>query len=380
MPTTTTSAPVATATLPTVRLLSGERFFVRRIPIATDSPVTPQIELALETLSPFPIEQMFHGHVLDRMRRHAFIYAAYRRNFSAAEQSDWAHAENVIPEFLMHVFALRGPRATAATLHETDTALTAIVWDDLSELPSLLLQRPISADNREQTKTELLAELTRRTQVSTDEHSILEGPITVNRTEKTGLRLACDNQTTPPLNATLLSAADVRDKEVLATRQREQRRATWWGNAFVGTITLLILCLIVELGTLGTSGLLATRQDRLAQRAPEIQKIESAQNLANRMESLAAQQLRPFEMLAVINTPRPSSVEFLRVSTRGPLQIDIDAETANAGDLRTYETALKQLPAIASVDIRDPRSRSGRTTFSLEVSFQPNWAQSGGGL
>ena len=83
---------------------------------------------------------------------------------------------------------------------------------------------------------------------------------------------------------------------------------------------------------------------------------------------------------AAINVPRPSSVEFIRVSTRGPLQLEIDAETANAGDLRTYEAALKQLSSIASVAIRDPRSRSGRTTFSLEVSFKPNWTQSGGGL
>jgi Tfp pilus assembly protein PilN len=142
----------------------------------------------------------------------------------------------------------------------------------------------------------------------------------------------------------------------------------------------VILCVVIELGMIGTSQLLDARQERLAERSPEIEKIESAQNLANRLETLAAQQLRPFEMLAAINAPRPQSVEFLRVSTRGPLQLEIDAQTTNPNDLRTYEAALKALGFIETVAIQDPRSRSGRTTFSLEVRFKPRWTQPGGGL
>ena len=136
---------------------------------------------------------------------------------------------------------------------------------------------------------------------------------------------------------------------------------------------------MVELGLVVTWNLLQSRQAQLEERSPEIEKIESAQNLANRLETLAAQQLRPFEMLAAINVPRPQSVEFLRVSTRGPLQLEIDAQTANPNDLRTYESALKALSFIENVSFQDPRSRSGLTTFSIEVTFKPQWIQPGGG-
>ena len=166
---------------------------------------------------------------------------------------------------------------------------------------------------------------------------------------------------------------------MLATKLRATRSASLWGNTFTLVIVALILCLIVELGMIVTSKLLDSRQGQLDERNPAIEKIESAQNLANRLETLAAEQLRPLEMLAAINAPRPQSVYFLRVSTRGPLQLEIDAQTANANDLRTYEAALKALPFIDSVTISDSRSRSGRTTFSLEVTFKPRWTQTGGG-
>jgi len=379
MPATSTSASVHATTDPAVTLLTGERFFVRRIPIAADSPVAPQVELALETISPFPLEQMFHGHVIDRAQRHALVYSAYRRNFSAAEQADWANAESVLPDFLMHVFVPRGSQATDATLHETDTALTAIAWDRESELPVLILHRAVSNENREQSKAELLAELTRRTQVDLEDHSIVSGPINAKLNEKQSVILSCEDHTTPPLSSTFLAHADVRDGQVLATKRRATRSASLWGNTFTLVIVALILCLIVELGMIVTSKLLDSRQGQLDERNPAIEKIESAQNLANRLETLAAEQLRPLEMLAAINAPRPQSVDFLRVSTRGPLQLEIDAQTANANDLRTYEAALKALPFIDSVTISDSRSRSGRTTFSLEVTFKPRWTQTGGG-
>jgi len=380
MTATSTSASVHPTTDPDVILLTGERYFARRIPISADSPAAPQVELALETLSPFPLEQMFHGHVIDRTQRHALVYAAYRRNFSGAEIASWSQAETVIPDFLMHVFVPRGSQAADATLQETDSALTAIAWDGASELPALILHRTTTADNREQTKADLLDELSRRIESPPEKLSTVEGPVTATHSDKNGVILRCEEFATPPLNATLLGLADVRDGHVLATRRSDTRRTAIWGNTFTAVVVGVILCVVIELGMIGTSQLLDARQERLAERSPEIEKIESAQNLANRLETLAAQQLRPFEMLAAINAPRPQSVEFLRVSTRGPLQLEIDAQTTNPNDLRTYEAALKALGFIETVAIQDPRSRSGRTTFSLEVRFKPRWTQPGGGL
>jgi len=193
------------------------------------------------------------------------------------------------------------------------------------------------------------------------------------------VQFSCTSAFTGTLTHARLITADVRDKAVLTAHRRDRRRATLVGGVFSAIVAGLAACLVLELTVLGGRALLARKNGEIAALAPEIQKIESAQYLASKLEKMAAQQLQPFEMLAVINQPRPASIEFLRVTTAGPLRLDIEAQTANAGDLRIYESALRALSGIERVELRDPRMRSGRTTFALEVNFQPNWATQGEG-
>ena len=50
---------------PRVALLADQRFFVRVVPVAgaaTAADVAMQVDLALETLSPFPPAQLYHGY------------------------------------------------------------------------------------------------------------------------------------------------------------------------------------------------------------------------------------------------------------------------------------------------------------------------------
>ena len=84
-----------------VILLAGDRFFVRRIGLAANAPIGPQVELALETLAPFPLEQLYYGYLVDYTRRHALVYAAYRRSFTTEEQATWETARAVLPEFVL---------------------------------------------------------------------------------------------------------------------------------------------------------------------------------------------------------------------------------------------------------------------------------------
>ena len=80
-------------------LLPGNRFFVRRL--ALDGPdVQAQVNLALEALSPFPLEQMLVGHLVAADGRAALIYAAHRRRFTPEESLAWPEDCQVVPEFL----------------------------------------------------------------------------------------------------------------------------------------------------------------------------------------------------------------------------------------------------------------------------------------
>ncbi len=362
-----------------VILLSGERFFVRRINLVGGTAMNTQIELALETLSPFSLEQLYHGCVLSETRSHALVYAAYRRNFPAAEQSTWNNTPSVLPKFLYWTVARRAQPGSAAIIHENEDHITAIAWDEVSELPYLILSRSINGDNAAETRAQLLAEVSRRTGIPTDQINQKRGKISAVSFDKNGLTLTGLEDQRVNLPTANLAHADIRDKGLLATRQNEQRQTTLLWRLFATAVIALAACGVIEGGLQVSSVILSGKKEQLAAQAPAVQQIESAQVLATKLEKMTAQQLRPFEMLAVINRSRPASVEFLRVSTNGPLRLDIEAQTKDAGDLRNYENALRQTAGIEQVELRDPRMRSGRTSFQLRVSFKPNWSQEAGG-
>lgn len=373
-----TTAHTAT-TSPPVILLAGDRFFVRRVPLVPGTPVDSQVELALETLAPFPLEQLFYGHVVDYKGQHALIYAAYRRNFSPAEQAAWETARAVLPEFIFWCAAARRSRAGTGSLRASATGLEAVAWDDASELPSQILSRRTEKETQGRLEQELLGEFTQRTGLNAEQINSFHGDIDGREWSKAGLSLALGDAATATIPTAILASADVRDKTLLAARQREQRRSSVLWRVFATVTVALAACLVLEGALFGGQALLAAKQRDLETRKPAIQQIESAQLLATRLEKMTAQQLRPFEMLAAVNQPRPASVEFLRVSTNGPLQLSIEAQTNEASDLRTYETALRSIPGIQQVELRDPRMRSGRTSFQLEVTFKPNWSNLGAG-
>lgn len=376
MPTTPApvEAPAAAprAALP-VRLLPGERFFVRRIPLVPDSPVPAQVELALEAMSPFALEHLYHGHVVDAERRHALVYAAYRRNFSAEETAAWDEAETILPAFLLWAVARPRP-GRSALLFATAAELMGVAWDEASTLPAVVLCRAADDPALELLRTELA----RRSGVPAEEIGERRGEVTVAPAEKSGLELAGGN-VSGILDEASADTADVRDKQVLIAQRRAAARTRNTWRLFATVVTLLVVCLVGELGLAGGKYLLRRRRAVLDARAPEVARIESAQNLAARMEKMSSEQLRPFEMLAAINQPRPASVDFLRVSTNGPLKLVIEAQTANAADLRNYETALRQVDGVQDVELRDPRMREGRTSFTIEVAFKSGWLKDGGG-
>ena len=363
-----------------VVLLPADRFFVRRIPLLSDAPAAAQVELFLETVSPFAAEQLFSGHLIDAAGRHALVFAAYRRNFPVGDQSGWDEAGAVVPAFLPWVIARSSlGLGSSGLLVESADGLTGMVWNDDSELPALILSRRNPDPGQPADENTLVAELSRRSSISAEQITSWPNPPPEVTSTSDGLQVTVAGREAVVLSAKALATADVRDKLVLGMRRRHAARTRFTWLLATATLAVLALCLLTELGLRAGDFWLEKQRQLIDTRAPEISRIESAQNLAARLEQLSATQLKPFEMLAAINRPRPASVEFVRVSTNGPLQLVIEAQTNNATDLRTYESALRLLGGVAEVDLRDPRMRDGRTSFSLHVTFKAGWLAGGGG-
>ena len=115
---------------PNVVLLPDALFFTRVVAVsegATAAAAAAEIELALEAVSPFPLAQLYYGWFWKPGARHALLFAAYRRRFTAEQTAAWAEAELVLPTFA----ALAGaevPGATTIVLTAPE-GLTAVHWE-----------------------------------------------------------------------------------------------------------------------------------------------------------------------------------------------------------------------------------------------------------
>lgn len=351
-----------------VILLPGDKFFVRRVPLAADSDPTPQIELALEALSPFPLAQLYFGWVTAPDRRHAVIYATYRRNFPTEETNAWSGAEAVLPDFI----AWLSPEVhqPGAVLHHTGDRLTLVRHDGDSVLPTSIHAAASVDGNPDSARDRLpMPESGLRS---------AEGPTSVQPAPGGAWSVSVAGSSVV-LTGDFLRTADVRDKAVLAAHRGMRRRDLWLWRAFAGLAAGLALCAALDLVLVAGRAALSAQRDSLNAQSSAVEEIRAAQSLAVKLEELAEQRLRPIEMLATVNAVRPASIEFSRVSTEGLRHLSIRAQTANAADLPAFESALRGLPGVEKAELEDRRARDGFTTFQIEITFRPGWEKSGGG-
>lgn len=376
MPATLSPANPSAASRENIVLLPATKFFVRRIPLVAGQDPGPQVEMALETIGPFAPGQLYYGYHPSADGTQALAFAGYRKNFAAAETATWAEAGAVLPAFALWL-GQSAPAAPTVWLHEQGEGVTAVLWDGQGSLPAGVIARETAGRPVGAVREELVAEAKNRLGTAAVKTQEFSGEPSAGALTKEGLTLSLGERTAEFAPA-LLRAMDVRDKaELTGQLGRRQRDRRLW-LVFAATVGVLAACVAVELGLQISSALLGRQRSRLEAAAEEVRRIEQANQLVVRMEQLAGQSLRPFEMLALLNAARPATLEFVRASTTGPRSMDIEAQSGNAADPQEYEKALAKAPEIEKAELRDFRTSGGRTTFLVAVTFKPGFAGQGG--
>ena len=94
--------PSSSTAAPTVQFVPGDFFFMRRFDLPAGmepGEVAGFVELQLEELSPFPLDQLHHGFLRAADGSAVFAYAAYRRRLPAGQADSWNAALFVLPDF-----------------------------------------------------------------------------------------------------------------------------------------------------------------------------------------------------------------------------------------------------------------------------------------
>ena len=357
-----------------VVLLSDTLFFTRAVPViaaASAAEVAAQVELAVESLSPFPVAQLYYGHHWLPGADHALVFAAYRKRFTADDVAAWPEAEVVLPSFVAVLGKGDAPAPATALIVPGAGAVTGIYFGDASGVPTLVRVETLSADateaERAAARDAVLGAFPEKRKIVelADAPQFAAASAQGEFVFRTG-----DGET--HFDAGDVAPLDVRDKDELAARRRAQARDVILWRSFLGCAAVIGLCVLLELVLVGASVWQKQRLALEATQKPVVETIMTSQALATRIDELSTKRLRPLEMLALVNTARPPTIQFMRTVTNGLHVLEVEAQTSSSGDIDVLRSALNRLEGCEKAEVLDPRSRDGVSTFKLVVTFKPD--------
>jgi hypothetical protein len=359
-----------------IALLPDGHFFVRVVPLVTgegaDTPEA-QVELAVETLSPFPVSQLYYGFRTRPGLDRALVFASYRKRFPADETEGWAQADLVAPRFAALLGAPPPPGATT-WLIEAEDGVTAVHFPDESGVPADVSVYPIAHDADAPARAAARDALLRSFPGS---RVVVDLPVPTLDAEASNERelVFRAGELTSNLPVDQAEALDVRDKAEVGARRQARARDQWLWRGLLAFAAILVLCGLAEVGLIAGRMWQQTRATQVLVQKPDVDSIVTKRTLATRIEELSSRRLLPLEMVSVISAARPGgNIQFLSMNTTDLYTLQLDAQTPSGaqGEIDALQSALLKLEACETVDVQGPEIRAGVAAFRLTVTFRPD--------
>jgi hypothetical protein len=357
---------------PRVAILPDAVFFSRAIPVPADASrelVVSEVGLALESLSPFPLAQLYFGYYWTPGASRALAFASYKRRFTADQVSEWAGAQHVMPAFA----AILGSDVQPATtvILSAPEGLTAVHWGQ-GKVPSLVLHRVLLAEATDEERSKARAELIK---AAGEARTIVDAPSPpIAQPSRSDREVAfAAGALRSNMDSATVAALDVRDKADLSALSRARKRDVILWRVAIGSVLACLILLLGEGALFGAGLWEKARIAKVGAQKATVARIMSDQELAYRIDELSTKRLLPLEMISVVAAKKPPSIQFLSATaTNSSLYtIQIEAQTSNAGEIGAFKSALEQTPGCDHVEIRDQLLRNNVASFTLLVTFKP---------
>lgn len=336
-------------------------------------------ELSLESIAPFPAEQLYWGYLQAEASDRIVLYAAHRERIKqlGIEQIDeyaW-----VLPEFAPLVCTFF-PEATEVVV-QTSESICLLQFEKGHGVPVYASVRALAASDDADT---LIQSLRNEAPKLHDGHpSLTLHPTSQDVTEHglaafnfqvTGKYPSTEDeaklaQLSP--DASQLWKADVRSIEFKKAERNARKlgdlllRITTWAAVFA------VLLVLGELVLFTANTWLNTRHAKVAEQQPIVDKISEKQTLMVKLEQIEQNDLRPIAMLQALNDKRPSGIYFTDAIAEGENQLKIEGIANNVNAMNSYADSLQQSGRFQLLDPPQSLIRGGKVTFSLMLSFSP---------
>ena len=366
----------------TVLLVPGEYFFSKSLDLPegiNEEDIARFAEFSLEDLSPFSIAQLGWGYLHKPGSTKILLYAAYLERLRRAGYDDLDKFHHVYPSFIT-VLNRSATTPTAVSVAH-GTTLSIVTLEAGCPVPNGIHSISLGVENAdgEALKSGHVAlidsidtshyEVEKQIWLTEELRVESDGSIDCH-----GKEVRFDSESEPyseslNIGESLLWDADIRSGAFITKERKEEglTQKLWKATVVAGIAAALLLFL--QIGYFATGIWIKTKERTVENQTTDVLMIEERDNLLQRIEQFAQQELKLFEILETMNIERPSDVYFTKAHADSFNELRIEGIGSNVETVNRYTDRLNQSPKIASVRTR-VASRQGKAPFTLTVTFQ----------
>ncbi len=356
----------------------SQLFFCRRIEVPEDVAEDERegfVQLQLESLSPFPLEHLQFGYVIDEAKRFAFVYSGYRRSFENGSIAEWEKQETVIPEFSIGLLAGK-QECGKPLLLVSESSIAYLEFDDLSELPCYFeaFPRKIDEDGEVESSAQSIESAQARLGDRVKGVTLrIWNANTVVHIGRQRLRLQAEEagqDVIAIVSRDTLWTMDLRDPDRIDQAKLEERRNAIIWKVALGMAAALVLLILGELAWVGSRAYINLRKGWNEEQAPMVALIGSRQTTVFELEEFEESDLKPFDMLIAVQPFLSGAVTFLTAETNGPDSLKVTATATSQGQANQFKARLERFDKIDTVEFSKTETRSGGTSFTAIINFK----------
>ena len=177
-------------------------------------------------------------------------------------------------------------------------------------------------------------------------------------------------EVTTHINCEDIWLADIREKELLKTLKHQQSISHLSEEGMKWSCGLLAFAVLFQaVLCIGQLGLLWKQKVR-KHLQPVARKIEEKDSLVRQMQAMIEQEIRPFELLGLLNSYRPNNIYFTAATIDNAHNIIVEAVSETAMAVKKFSQDLIDTGSFESVTVDNLNVSSQGTKFKLSCDFK----------
>ena len=305
---------------------------------------------------PFPIEQLAWGYVPLNTEKTQWLYFSGLRERIEGFVGEVDNNVHILPCAAIGIFAAQPNETCTLTCGTLSSTL-------IDQKPASCVSAPGAS---------LLAPKSRYSGGSTERRWMMQsasmnndGDCVCVLAEQGG-----SDQKTVTIPEKSLWQADVRDKTLILKLRKQQKTARRADKGIKLVNVALIIAFIFQTA-LWVGNFMLSRKEQECKRQAEIAKhIEGEEFLAQKMRAIVEQEMRPFELLGLLNSFRPDKIYFTSASIDNLHNTTVEAVSESAMLVENYTKVLQNSGYFESVKVTDVHASDQGTKFRLTCDFK----------